>query len=87
MLTFLEPGDSETLAVADPGAGFQVRDVLHSAGALYLIDAELDPAGTILDVALDGGEFRDLDHELGLAVFEFPTGSFIYPAASQRAAS
>jgi len=82
VLTFLEPGGSETLALDDPAAGFQIRDVLHSAGALYLIDQESDPEETLLALTLDGGELLDPDHELAPFSFDFPTGSFFYPAAA-----
>ncbi len=82
-LRFVEPGESVTLALDDPAAGFQLRDVLHSAGALYLIDTEAQAAETTLDLALDGAELIDPGHELGPAVFEFPTGSFAYPAAAR----
>ena len=37
VLEFVEPGAKVTLELDDPAAGFQIRDVLHSAGALYLV--------------------------------------------------
>jgi class 3 adenylate cyclase len=82
VLTFLDPGASETVILDDAGAGFQIRDVLHSAGALYLVDDELDAAETELDLTLVGGELHDPDHELGPSAFEFPNAVFYYPAAT-----
>ena len=83
VLTFLEPGESETLVLEEPGAGFQIRDVLHSAGALYLMDPDQDPEEKVLAVTLDGAELNDPDHKLGPIAFEFPNGSFFYPAATK----
>ena len=85
VLSFVEPGETETLVLDDPMAGFQVRDVLHSAGALYLIDAELDPEENTVSVVLDAGEAIDPDHELSPFAFEFPNGTFFYPAAARLA--
>ncbi len=82
VLAFVEPGESTTLELDDPGAGFQIRDVLHSAGALYVIDPTAEET-TEVEVTLNDGALADPDHKLGPRALEFPNATFSYPAAAQ----
>lgn len=81
VLEFVEPGDSVTLELDDPGAGFQIRDVLHSAGALYLVDPA-DESATTVEITLADGMVSDSDHDLSPEAFNFPNAIFYYPAAA-----
>ena len=84
LLAYLEPGETESVELAQPRGIVGIVDVLSSTSALFVIDPGSDQKATELALELDGRELTDSGgRPLAPFPLEFPEGRSFYEADAE----